>query len=65
MRKDKDFLDILACPMDKATLELTVEEEIGNEVIRGYFTCTQCSERYPIDDRIPNFLPPEMRKIAT
>jgi len=65
MRKDKDFLDILACPMDKAALELTVEEEIGNEVIRGYFTCTQCSERYPIEDRIPNFLPPEMRKTAT
>jgi len=65
VRKDKDFLDILVCPMDKSPLELTVEEEAGDEVIRGYFTCTQCSERYPIEDRIPNFLPPEMRKAAT
>jgi len=65
MRKSKDFLDILVCPMDKSTLELTVEEETGDEVIRGYFTCTQCSEPYPIEDRIPNFLPPEMRKAAT
>ena len=65
MRKDKDFLDILVCPMDKSQLELTVEEEAGDEVIRGYFTCTQCAERYPIEDRIPNFLPPEMRKAAT
>ena len=36
MRKDKDFLDILACPLDKEPLELTIEEEIGDEVIQGY-----------------------------
>jgi uncharacterized protein YbaR (Trm112 family) len=65
MRKDKDFLDILACPMDKSPLDLTVEEEIGDEVIRGYFTCTQCGEKYPIEDKIPNLLPPELRKSAT
>ena len=65
MRKDKDFLDILACPMDKAPLELTVEEEINDEVIRGYFTCTKCSEKYPIEDKIPNLLPPELRKAST
>jgi len=65
MRKDKDFLDILVCPMDKAALELTVEQENGDEVIQGYFTCQQCGERYPIEDRIPNFLPPDMRKAAT
>jgi uncharacterized protein len=65
MRKDKDFLDILVCPMDKAPLDLTVEEEIKDEVIRGYFTCTNCSEKYPIEDRIPNLLPPELRKATT
>ena len=62
MRKDKDFLDILACPMDKAPLELSVDEEQGDEVIQGALTCSQCGERYPIEDRIPNLLPPEMRK---
>jgi uncharacterized protein YbaR (Trm112 family) len=42
-------------------LELTIEEESGEEVIRGHLTCNKCSERYPIEDRIPNLLPPEMR----
>jgi len=65
MRKDKDFLDILVCPMDKSPMELTIEEEINDEVIRGYFTCTQCSEKYPIEDKIPNLLPPELRKATT
>ncbi len=58
----KDLVEILACPMDKAPLQLTVEEEEGEEVVRGYLTCTQCGERYPIEDSIPNLLPPHMRK---
>lgn len=65
MRNTKDYLDILVCPMDKGDLELTVEEAVGEEVIQGYFTCKVCNQRYPIEDRIPNFLPPEMRKAAT
>ncbi|MFQ6019537.1 MAG: Trm112 family protein, partial [Dehalococcoidia bacterium] len=35
-----------------------------DEVVRGYLTCGQCSERYPIEDSIPNLLPPEMRQAA-
>lgn len=60
----KDLVEILACPMDKNPLELTIEQENGDEVIQGYLTCGKCSERYPIEDRIPNLLPPEMRKAA-
>jgi len=60
----KDIVDILACPMDKSPLELTVDEANGDEVIQGTLTCTQCGEKYPIQDRIPNLLPPEMRKGA-
>jgi uncharacterized protein YbaR (Trm112 family) len=58
----KDLMDILACPMCKAPLELEVAEEVGDEVIQGALICTKCGERYPIEDRIPNLLPPEMRK---
>jgi uncharacterized protein YbaR (Trm112 family) len=58
----KDLLDILACPMDKAPLELTADQENGDEVIQGSLKCTQCAEVYPIEDRIPNLLPPDMRK---
>ena len=60
----KDLVDILACPMDKAPLELEAAEEQVDEVIQGALTCTKCGERYPIEDRIPNLLPPEMRKAA-
>jgi uncharacterized protein YbaR (Trm112 family) len=60
----KDMLDILACPLCKASLNLAVEEEEGGEVICGYLTCSQCAERYPIEDSIPNLLPPEMRQAA-
>lgn len=58
----KDLLDILVCPICKSPLELAVEEEDQGEVIRGSLTCQQCSERYPIEDRIPNLLPPELRR---
>ncbi len=61
----KDLLDILACPIDKNPLTLTIEQEMGDEVIRGHLTCTKCKEEYPIEDRIPNLLPPELRKSFT
>ena len=57
----KDIVDILACPMDKSPLELSIEEANGDEVIQGMLTCSKCGEKYPIEDRIPNLLPPEMR----
>ena len=57
----KDLVEILACPVCKEPLDLTIEEESGDEVVKGYLTCKQCSERYPIEDRIPNLLPPELR----
>jgi uncharacterized protein YbaR (Trm112 family) len=58
----KDMMDILVCPVDKATLTLNVTKEDGNEVIEGTLTCTQCNEVYPIQDSIPNLLPPELRR---
>jgi uncharacterized protein YbaR (Trm112 family) len=58
----RDLLEILVCPVCKAPLELTVEEEQGPEIVRGQLTCSQCGERYPIEDSIPNLLPPELRQ---
>ena len=57
----KELMEILACPVCKGELELRVEEEKGDDVIRGGLTCHKCNETYPIDDSIPNLLPPEMR----
>ena len=54
-------MEILACPVCRGPLELQVVTEEAEEVISGSLTCSQCSETYPIDDAIPNLLPPEMR----
>ncbi|MCK4368615.1 MAG: methytransferase partner Trm112 [Dehalococcoidales bacterium] len=54
-------MDILACPVCKGKLELTVEEEKEGEVISGSLYCPKCGVNYPIVDSIPNLLPPEQR----
>lgn len=61
----KDLVEILACPVCRSPLELTVAEEKGGEVISGHLACAKCNERYPIEDRIPNLLPPELRKTGS
>jgi len=62
LRVRKDLMEILACPLCKGPLELTVEEEREGEVITGHLLCPRCSERYPIEDSIPNLLPPDLRE---
>ena len=54
-------MEILACPMCKGELELKVINEEGDEVVTGGLVCHQCDETYPIEDSIPNLLPPSMR----
>lgn len=51
---DKEFLDILACPVCKTEVRLEQEKIV----------CTKCGRRYPIRDDIPIMLveeaePPE------
>ncbi|PKB68101.1 MAG: hypothetical protein BZY81_02780 [SAR202 cluster bacterium Io17-Chloro-G4] len=57
----KSLMEILACPMCKGDLELKVEAEEGEEVITGSLFCGKCDETYPIEDAIPNLLPPQIR----
>ena len=61
----EDLMDIICCPVDKAELELDVETAEDGDVIEGTLTCTECGEVYPIEDGIPNLLPPDMREDAT
>ena len=57
----KSLMDILACPVCKGELELKIEAEDGEEVVTGSLFCGKCDETYPIEDAIPNLLPPQMR----
>jgi len=57
----KSLMEILACPVCKGELELKIEAEDGEEVITGSLFCGECDETYPIEDAIPNLLPPQMR----
>ena len=55
----RELMDILACPVCKGELELSVDVEEGGEIITGSLCCSKCDISYPIVDSIPNLLPPE------
>jgi len=59
----KELMDILACPMCKGDLELSIQEEDEKgEIVQGSLYCKKCDQIYPIEDSIPNLLPPELRQ---
>ena len=53
-------MEILACPICKGSLKLTIEEEKEVEIITGSLFCHRCNHTYPITDAIPNLLPPDL-----
>lgn len=57
----RDLMNILACPLCKGELQLTVQEENEREIVSGDLFCAKCNEHYPIEDTIPNMLPPQLR----
>ncbi|MFB6295546.1 MAG: methytransferase partner Trm112 [Halobacteriales archaeon] len=59
---ERDLMDILCCPLDKHDLDLEADSEDEEEVLEGRLVCTECGEVYPIEDGIPNLLPPDMRE---
>lgn len=59
----RDLMDILRCPDDKAVLELDIDEEADDgEILEGTLTCTECGHAYPIQEGIPNLLPPDLQE---
>ena len=50
MSLNRELLEILACPMCKADVELKKSELV----------CVKCGRRYPIIDGIPYMLPDEL-----
>ncbi|MDY7082209.1 MAG: methytransferase partner Trm112 [Halobacteria archaeon] len=56
------LMDIICCPVCKGELELDAEDEEDDDIVEGTLTCSECGETYPIEDGIPNLLPPDMRE---
>ena len=56
-----DLMQILVCAKCKGELKLAVTARDGDEVISGRLDCAACKQKYPIEDGIPNLLPPELR----
>jgi uncharacterized protein len=57
----ESLMEIICCPLDKSELDLRVDVQDGDEVVAGRLVCKECGETYPIEDGIPNLLPPDMR----
>lgn len=57
----RDLLDILCCPLCHGDLALEETRIEKDEIVEGTFTCTKCSTAYPIEDGIPDLLPPDER----
>ena len=57
----RDLIEILICPVTKEPLELVVVEEDGDEILQGHLYSRSIDFRYPIEDGIPNLLPPQMQ----
>ena len=58
----RDLLDILVCPECRGKLILAIVKEEDVEIIEGTLTCESCEEVYPIENAIPNMLPPALRE---
>ncbi|MGB6500016.1 MAG: methytransferase partner Trm112 [Thermoplasmata archaeon] len=56
-----DLLEILRCPVCRGELKLTIGSKQGNEIQSGTLACPKCPADYPIEDGIPNLLPPDER----
>jgi uncharacterized protein YbaR (Trm112 family) len=56
-----DLMEILCCPVCKGDLTLTTTKKDGAEILVGNLHCAKCQIDYPIEDGIPNLLPPEDR----
>lgn len=57
----RDLLPILCCPVCRHSLELRVTRETPEEVLEGSLHCARCPQDYPINDGIPDLLPPDER----
>ncbi len=54
-------MEVLCCPMCKGDLTLSVKKREKTEILDGELFCPRCAIHYPIEEGIPNLLPPDER----
>lgn len=57
----RDLMEILCCPVCKGDLTLTEKRVEADEIVDGELRCAACQVVYPIEEGIPNLLPPDQR----
>jgi Uncharacterized conserved protein len=57
----KETLKILVCPMCRNSLISKPEDENETEIISGNLYCPKCRVYFPIENKIANLLPPNLR----
>jgi uncharacterized protein YbaR (Trm112 family) len=58
-----NLMEIIVCPVCKGDLQLNATREADDgDILEGTLRCPACNEDYPIEDGIPNLLPPDMRE---
>lgn len=56
----KDLVEIVCCPVHKTPLKLTAtKSDEHGDILEGSLRCATCKFDYPIEEGIPNLLPPE------
>ena len=56
-----ELLEILCCPVCRGPLTLTTDSTEGTEILTGTLRCAKCPAAYPMEDGIPDLLPPDER----
>ena len=56
-----ELMEILVCPICRGDLKLDVTKKEGDEIVEGTLTCSNCGDVFPIEESIPNLLPPDLR----
>ena len=61
---DESLMELLCCPECKGELKLEVgkRDEESGEILEGSLACPACPYTYPVEDGIPNLLPPSLQE---
>ena len=56
------LMEIVVCAVCRGDLDLDISVQEEDEIVEGTLTCKECGEIFPIEDTIPNMLPPALRR---